>query len=47
MWEVINKNENLTPDDFDKVKKTFVNIYRQKAEKNTYIQDDDGNWIKK
>ena len=47
MQEVINKNENLTLDDFDQVKKTFADMYRKRALKNEWIQDDEGNWSKK
>ena len=44
MLEVINKNENLTIDDFDQVKKTFADMYRKQALKNEWIQDSEGKW---
>ena len=47
MLEVINKNENLTLDDLDKVKKTFANMYRKEAKKGEWVQDDEGDWSKK
>ncbi len=47
MLEVINKNENLTLDDLNKVKKTFASLNIKNARKGEWIQDDEGNWQRK
>ena len=47
MLEIINKNENLTLDDLDKVKKTLGDKYKKESKKDEWIQNEEGEWEKK
>ncbi|MDD5066987.1 MAG: DUF1318 domain-containing protein [bacterium] len=47
MLEVINRNEELTTDDLDKVKKTFAEMNQKNALKGEWVQLEDDEWIKK
>lgn len=47
MLEVINRNANLSMDDLPEVKKTTAKINQNNALKGEWIQNQDGEWIKK
>ena len=47
MLEVINKNEELTIDDIEKVKKTFAGINSKNARPGEWVQNENGDWNKK
>lgn len=47
MLEVIDKNEDLTLDDMDEVRKTFAKKYQTQTRPGEWFQDKEGEWRKK
>jgi len=47
MLEVINRNEKLSVDDLDDVKRTFAKMYLKELERGEYYQLPTGEWVRK